>query len=223
MVSKQFMEKAIVALAVVAFLAIGFVFLQLSSASSGNGQSIAAASALDTGAGDAGTGNKANQADQAVSSEILPKGIPRIYGAELGVSYDDVSVSNQQKADATISRLGQLDTSIKLNSEQTKRYISIALDISCEYCCGADSIIFSNGQPACGCQHSYAMRGVAKYLIQKHGGEFTDAEILEEMSKWKTLFFPGQISQKASVLKEKGIEISYTNLASNRYRGVENE
>ncbi len=217
MVSKQFMEKAIVALAVAAFLAIGFVFLQLNSASANSRQQISAASALDTGEG---TGNQANQ---AVLSEILPKGIPRIYGSELGVSYDDVSASNQKKADAAISRLGQLDTSIKLSGEQEKRYISIALNISCEYCCGTDSIIFSNGQPACGCQHSYAMRGVAKYLIQKHGSEFSDGEILEEMAKWKVLFFPGQISQKASVLKEKGIELSYTNLASNNYRGIESQ
>lgn len=217
MASKKFVEKAIVALAVVAFLAIGFVFLQLNSASSGSGQAIVAASALDT-MNDAAN----NAANNAAASEILPKGVPRVYGAELGVSYDDVSASNQKHADATISKLGQLDTSIRLNSEQTKRYISIALNISCEYCCGTESIIFSNGQPACGCQHSYAMRGVAKYLITKHGSEFTDAEILEEMSKWKMLFFPGQISQKASVLKEKGIELSYTNLASNNYRGIEN-
>jgi len=67
------------------------------------------------------------------------------------------------------------------------------------------------------------MRGVAKYLITKHGSEFTDAEILEEMAKWKVLFFPGLISQKAEVMKKKGLEINYINLASNRYRGVENE
>ncbi len=210
MVSKQFMEKAIVALAVAAFLAIGFVFLQLSAVKGGSAQTVGAPAV---------TGGSASV--QQFDSAILPKGVPRLYGSELGVSYDDVSASNQQKADATISRLGQLDNSIRLNSEQANRYISIALNISCEYCCGTESIIFSNGQPACGCQHSYAMRGVAKYLISRHGSDFTDSEILEEMSKWKTLFFPSQISQKASVLKEKGIEISYTNLASNKYRGIE--
>ncbi|MBI2141961.1 hypothetical protein HYU15_00550 [Candidatus Woesearchaeota archaeon] len=204
------MEKAIVALAVAAFLAIGFVFLQLSAVKGGSAQTVGAPAV---------TGGSASV--QQFDSAILPKGVPRLYGSELGVSYDDVSASNQQKADATISRLGQLDTGIKLNSEQANRYISIALNISCEYCCGTESIIFSNGQPACGCQHSYAMRGVAKYLISRHGSDFTDSEILEEMSKWKTLFFPSQISQKASVLKEKGIEISYTNLASNKYRGIE--
>ena len=102
-----------------------------------------------------------------------------------------------------------------------QRYIDIGLQISCEYCCGADSIIFSNGKAACGCAHSYAMRGLAKYLIKNHGTEFTDDEILEELGKWKVLFFPGIHETKAAVLKSKGIELNYINLASNKYRGIE--
>ena len=155
------------------------------------------------------------------ASEIIPKGIPKVYGSELGVSYDDISPADQRKADATIGVLSNLDTSITLTGDDLQRYIDIGLQISCEYCCGADSIIFSNGQPACGCAHSYAMRGLAKYLIKNHGTEFTDDEILEELGKWKVLFFPGVHEQKAAVLKSKGIELNYINLASNKYRGIE--
>ena len=154
-------------------------------------------------------------------SEIIPTGVPKIYGKELGVSYSDVSPNTPSKADTTIGILGNLDNSITLSGADLQRYIKIGSQISCEYCCGAESIIFSNGQAACGCAHSYAMRGLAKYLIKNHGTEFSDDEILEELGKWKVLFFPGIHQTKAAVLKSKGIEINYINLASNKYRGIE--
>jgi hypothetical protein len=156
---------------------------------------------------------------------VSPVGVPSIYGNELGIRYDDVSPTDPQRANAVIAVLGQLDNAIQLTPEQNERYVNIlyrnANGISCEYCCGARSVIFENGQPACGCAHSYAMRGLAKYLITQHGDEYTDDQVLEEVAKWKTLFFPAQIQQKAVVLQEKGIELSYSNLASNAYRGVE--
>jgi len=85
---------------------------------------------------------------------VIPKGIPAIYGKELGVSFDDVNVKNPGKADETIRKLGILDVNLNLQGKELERYINIASKISCEYCCGAESIIFSNGQPACGCAHS---------------------------------------------------------------------
>lgn len=158
---------------------------------------------------------------QTVSaSDIIPTGIPEVYGKELGVSYDDVSPSTPQKADSTIAVLGNLDNSITLTGEDLQRYINIASQISCEYCCGAQSIIFSNGQPACGCAHSYAMRGLAKYLIKNHP-DTTDEEILSELGKWKVLFFPQIHEQKAAVLESQSIEVNYISLASNEYRGIE--
>ena len=170
-----------------------------------------------------GTGNAIGGAaiSSVSASEIIPTGIPAVYGNELGISYDDVSPSDPRKADATIGVLSKFDNSITLTGSDLQRYIDIGLQISCEYCCGADSIIFSNGQAACGCAHSYAMRGLAKYLIKNHGTEFTDDEILEELGKWKVLFFPGVHETKAAVLKSKGIELNYINLASNKYRGIE--
>jgi len=159
-------------------------------------------------------------------SEVLPKGTPRIYGQELGVGYGDVSVNDQQKANATIAILSQFDQEkggkfIELSGDAQQRYIKIASQISCEYCCGAESIIFPNGKAACGCAHSYSMRGLAKYLLKNHPNDFTDDQILEELGKWKTLFFPGILAEKAKALKDKGIEFNYINLASNKYRGLE--
>ncbi|MEW6295235.1 MAG: hypothetical protein AB1467_02970 [Candidatus Diapherotrites archaeon] len=164
----------------------------------------------------------------ALLSDVIPKGVPAIYGKELGVSFDDVSASNAAKADETIGKLGALDNQIQLSGDLLQRYIKITGQISCEYCCGAQSIIFTTdsgkykaGDAACGCAHSFAMRGVAKYLLKNHASQYTDDQILEELGKWKTLFFPGQITQKAKILQEKGIQLNYINLASNKYRGIE--
>lgn len=152
--------------------------------------------------------------------DVIPKGIPEIYGKELGISYDDVSISDPRKADLTIRKLALFDVNLNMTDKNLERYIKITNSISCEYCCGAESITFQNGQPACGCAHSFAMRGLAKYLLTEHP-EVSDDSILEELGKWKTLFFPDTLNAKASVLKEKGIEFNYVNLASNKYRGIE--
>jgi hypothetical protein len=159
------------------------------------------------------------------SNSVIPTGIPEIYGEELGLRYDDVSANDPYIADVTIGVLAQIDRSVELSGTNKERYINTLYNLeggmSCEYCCGARSIIFETGEAACGCAHSYAMRGLTKYLLTEHGDEYSDVEILEEVGKWKTLFFPTQMQQKADVLAEKGIEFSYVNLASNANRGIE--
>jgi len=168
------------------------------------------------------SGGAASSGESIVSaSEIIPKGVPAIYGKELGVNFDEVSPDNPRGANANIAILKNLDKTITLTGDDFQRYLNIASKTACEYCCGAKALIFSDGRPACGCAHSYAMRGLAKYLIKEHGDEYTDDEILTELGKWKVLFFPGINEQKAAVLKSKGIEVNYINLASNKYRGIE--
>lgn len=167
------------------------------------------------------TGASVSTAPKASGPDVTPKGIPEIYGSELGISYDDVSAVNPKKADTTIKKLALLDTTITPEGDDLQRYIDITSQISCEYCCGAPSIITADGKAACGCAHSFAMRGLAKYLIKNHASEYTDDQILEELGKWKTLFFPTQLSQKAQVLLDNGIELNYINLASNKYRDIE--
>ena len=71
------------------------------------------------------------------------------------------------------------------------------------------------------------MRGLAKYLLTKHP-DMTDEQILNELGKWKVLFFPGVHEKKAEVLKANGIDytdenLGYIYLASNIYRGAENQ
>ena len=79
------------------------------------------------------------------ASDIIPKGVPAVYGNELGISYDDVSPNNPRLADATIDKLSEYED-LELNEEQMGRYIKIGGSISCEYCCGANAIIFSKAQ-----------------------------------------------------------------------------
>jgi len=154
------------------------------------------------------------------ASEIIPTGIPAIYGNDMEVSYNDVSASNPKLADTTIRKLAQYED-MELSSEEMARYITIAGSISCEYCCGANLIIFNNGERACGCAHSFAMRGLAKYLLRNHPDMTNDA-ILSELGKWKVLFFPDIHEQKAQALEANGIDsTNYINLASNLYRGIE--
>ena len=158
--------------------------------------------------------------------DVLPKGTPDIYGGELGVSYNDVSASNSQLADTTMQKLAKYED-MQLDNATMTRYIKIGSSIACEYCCGAKTLIFSNGERACGCAHSYAMRGLAKYLLTEHP-DMTDEQILNELGKWKVLFFPGVHEKKAEVLKANGIDytdenLGYIYLASNLYRGAENQ
>ncbi len=159
------------------------------------------------------------------ASSVIPVGISAIYGEELGISYNDVGPNNPQLADQTISILSNIDNSETLEGDDLERYINILYNleggISCEYCCGARSVIFNDGQPACGCAHSYAIRGLTKYLIKFHGEEFSDEEILSEVGKWKVLFFPGIHEGKAEVMKSQGIDTDYISLTSNKYRGIE--
>ncbi len=185
-------------------------------------QSMPVAAAPQSYGGSSNPVTEAQPSSQAsFSSKVIPKGIPSVYGSELGISYDDVSPVSPALADQTIRKLAAYDTDITLDGEDLDRYIVIGLSISCEYCCGAKSIIFPNGAAACGCAHSYAMRGLAKYLIQNHGEEFSDEQIVEELGKWKVLFFPGIHEEKAAALLSQDIDVNYINLASNKYRGIE--
>ena len=123
-----------------------------------------------------------------IRARVIPKGVPEIYGEELNVSYD-------ADPNRMIPILMRYENET-LNEEQMARYVSIGSNISCEYCCGAKTLVFSDGRRACGCAHSYAMRGLAKYLLLNHPTEYTDEEILKELGKWKATYFPKQTMRK---------------------------
>lgn len=128
---------------------------------------------------------------RAVTEKILAKGIPPVYGAELKISFD------QAAASIPILAKYEQDTRVdKLTGNKLKRYIKIGQSTSCEFCCGAKTMVFSNGSKACGCAHSAAMRGVVAYLLDNYGDQMTDEQILAEANKWKTVYFPGPTVNK---------------------------
>ncbi len=156
------------------------------------------------------TGAQAQPPQSIDLAQYLPKGVPAVYGPELSVSYDDPvqSLSILSAMDADLSGPNPSGLSLyyaNLSAEQKTRYLKIGSSIACEFCCGVKTLVLPNGQPSCGCSHSAAMRALAKYLLTKHPAEFTDDQILSELTKWKTLFFPQQMV--ARQLQPSGVQL----------------
>jgi hypothetical protein len=153
--------------------------------------SSASSSQLETSSQPQLTGN----AEQDAIAIVLAKGVPPIYGTELGVSFDNpvASMDILKNFDPTYG-----SQKIVLQGAELQRYIKIGTvpTIACEYCCGATTLIDSKGNAACGCAHSWAMRGVIAYLIKNHGSQYTDEQITQQAMKWKALFFPKQMVKK---------------------------
>ncbi len=128
---------------------------------------------------------------------VIPRGVPKIYGSELNVSFESPVESLNLLAllDGDLYPEGKLKYA-QLGDAQKERYVRIGSSIACEFCCGATTLVFSDGKPACGCQHSAAMRGLTKYLLLNHENEYSDQQILDELVKWKALFFPKQMIAK---------------------------
>lgn len=120
-----------------------------------------------------------------VVAMMMPKGMPE-YGTAMGVSFDDPigSLTTLSKAQPTLLA--------GLTPDQKARFIKLAsqpLGISCEYCCSVGTVgITPGGTSGCGCQHNPALLSVGMWLIQNTN--YSDAEVLREVYRWKTLFFP---------------------------------
>lgn len=127
---------------------------------------------------------------------ILSRGVPDGYGMEMNVSFDKIPESMEAMLKYDQSEYG--NGQIKLSDDKFKRYINIGKQIACEFCCGAKTLVFDDGKAACGCKHSQAMRGLSAYLIEKHGGEYSDEQILRELAKWKGVYFPSAMVGKVS-------------------------
>jgi len=124
---------------------------------------------------------------------LIPKGT-RFYSEGLGVSFDDPIRS--------LDIIAQLDPAygknkIQLSPEEKARYIKIGTipTMGCEFCCGANTAVTKNGQPTCGCQHSWATRGLLAYLVKNYP-QLSDDEIMHSLAEWKVMFFPKQMLQR---------------------------
>jgi hypothetical protein len=149
---------------------------------------------------------------KAIKKSFIPSGIPDIYGQELGISFDKVqeAINKVRVFGPTYGQGEKKITLADLTEPELKRYKKIGSSIACEYCCGAKTLTREDGAAACGCAHSIMMRGLAAYLVKNHSQEFTDEQILEELTKWKITYFPKQTlsAELARLAKdgEPGIE-----------------
>ncbi len=131
---------------------------------------------------------------KAIKKSFIPSGIPRIYGQELNISFDEVqdAINKTEIFGPTYGIEGKKIALTDLTETELKRYKKIGASIACEYCCGVQTLTREDGTAACGCAHSVMMRGLTAYLIKNHPQEFTDEQILEELTKWKKTYFPKQ-------------------------------
>ncbi len=158
------------------------------------------------------TGNPTNDA----IATVVPTGTPSYAlegpGAEKikGASFDDPIAS--QKIWASLlgsSRFGTANA-IQLTSEEQQRWKKLTSVFTCDFCCGGPNSVTTINQ--CGCAHSFAWQGMAKFFI-KYYPQYTDEQILGEMTKWKAIWYPkGMIQdylvytgqQPASILTHGG-------------------
>lgn len=143
------------------------------------------------------------QSNEDAMAILLPTGTPE-YGEALGASYDDPLKSLEKLSNMYRGLKAEVQ---KNNPEAWQRFMNLAskpVGISCEFCCGVGPIgIDRNGNSACGCQHNPALLTVALYLTAYT--DYSDAEILREVMRWKTLFFPKNMIELATSVAGKDL------------------
>ena len=130
---------------------------------------------------------------------LLPTGTPDYSDALGGVSFDDPVSSMEYLAKWYYS----LKDEVKNNDPAIwQRYLDLAATpkgISCEFCCGiGPQGITAGGESKCGCQHNPALQALTIGLMKYT--DYTDAQILREALKWKTLWFPKNMIEMGSKL-----------------------
>jgi len=137
-----------------------------------------------------------------IKAATIPTGVPSGYGDVLAVSFDEVQASMD-----VLSRMGPTygADKIELSGPDLERYIRVGEQTACRYCCGARTLVSPDGEAACRCGHSQAMRGLAAYLITEQGERYSDDEIVAELNKWRTTYFPKQtLAETLWAMKQAG-------------------
>ena len=127
--------------------------------------------------------------EQDAISMMIPTGTPEYSSSLGGISFDDPVVSMEYLAKLYYSLKPEIK---EKDPEVWQRYLNLAAaptGISCEFCCGiGPQGIDSKGELRCGCQHNPAVQALTMGLMKDT--DYSDAQILKEVMKWKTLFFP---------------------------------
>ena len=135
------------------------------------------------------TGNPTQDAIAAV----VPTGTPFYMlegpGAEKikGATFDDPITSQKVWASLLGSRRFGSANAIQLTTEEEKRWQRLTSVFTCDFCCGGPNSVTTINR--CGCAHSYAWQGMAKFFIKNYP-QYTDEQIMGEMTKWKAIWYP---------------------------------
>jgi hypothetical protein len=126
--------------------------------------------------------------DDAIAT-LIPTGTPEYSEALGGITFDDPVTSMEYLAKWYYTINGEVKSQ---HPEVWQRYLNLAAKptgISCEYCCGiGPQGIDSQGNSRCGCAHNPALLALTQGLMLNT--DMNDAEVLREVMKWKTMFFP---------------------------------
>jgi hypothetical protein len=127
--------------------------------------------------------------DQDAISMMIPTGTPEYSEALGGITFDDPVTSMEYLA----KWYSTLNSEIKQdNPEIWQRYLNLAAEprgISCEFCCGVGPAgITKEGRSKCGCKHNPAVLALTQGLMKNT--DYSDAQILKEALKWKSMWFP---------------------------------
>ena len=143
------------------------------------------------------------RSEQDAIDMMISQGTPE-YGAAMGVTFDDPVSSMNLLAD----NYPTIKADIQQNSPDVwERYLNLAtkpVGISCEFCCGVGPKSINNkGDLTCGCAHNPAIQALTMLLMKDTS--YSDAEVLREAMRWKTLWFPRDMVGLA--LKAAGGEV----------------
>jgi len=156
-----------------------------------------------------------NPTQDAIAT-VVPTGTPSYVlegpGSEKikGATFDDPITSQKVWASLLGSKRFGTANAIQLTPEEEQRWQKLTSVFTCDFCCGGPNSVTTINR--CGCAHSYAWQGMAKFFI-KYYPDYTDEQILGEMTKWKGLWYPqGMIQdylvytgqQPASILTHGG-------------------
>ena len=126
-----------------------------------------------------------------VVSIMIPTGTPEYADVfENKISFDDPVNSLDYLAGEAYPKLKAY---VQQNEPEVwERYINLGtkpVGISCEFCCGIGPVgITKDGAMRCGCKHNPAVQAITLGLMSYT--EYSDAQILKEVMKWKTIFYP---------------------------------
>lgn len=133
-----------------------------------------------------------NPSQDAIAT-VVPTGTP-FYALEgpgvekiQGATFDDPLTSQKVWAGLLGSRRFGTANTIQLTPEEEQRWKKLTSVFTCDFCCGGPNSVTTINR--CGCAHSFAWQGMAKFFI-KYYPQYTDEQILGEMTKWKAIWYP---------------------------------